>query len=77
MSDPLNPNGNTAESLAADIARLQHQATQARALLLRLKQDVAQAQGRLNSSHAISYGTQLLEANEQLIVATLRAQTES
>ena len=77
MSDPSNSDGSAAASLAADIARLQHQATQARAPLVRLKQEVAQEQGRLNSSHAISYGTQLLEANEQLIVATLRAQTES
>ena len=76
MSDPSNPNESDAASLAADIARLQHQATQARAQLVRLKQEVAEAQGRLNSSQAISYGTQLLEANEQLIVATLRAQTE-
>ena len=76
MNDLLNPKGSDATSLAADIARLQHQATEARALLARLKQEVAEVQGRLNSSQAISYGTQLLEANEQLIVATLRAQTE-
>ena len=77
MSAPSDTIGNTAASLAAEITLLQRQAREARTLLARLQQEAAGVQSHLNGSHAISYGTQLLEANEQLIVASMRAQAEA
>ncbi len=58
---------------ARELAQLQRQAEEARAELTRLRRDLAEAKGRLDSSHA----DQLLEANEQLLLGALRAQTDA
>ena len=56
-----------------DLARVQGKVDSARAVLLRLLQEVVVAESRLNSNQA----TKMLEANEQLVVAALREQAEA
>ena len=56
-----------------DLARVQGKVDAARAVLLRLLQEVVVAESRLSSSQA----TQMLEANEQLVLAALRDQAEA
>ena len=56
-----------------DLARVQGKVDAARAVLLRLLQEVVVAESRLNSNQA----TKMLEANEQLVVAALREQAEA
>jgi len=58
---------------ARELAQLRQQAEQARATLARLQLDVDEAESRLGSSQA----AQLLEANEQLVLAMLRAQSDA
>ena len=56
----------------ADIARMREQATDARTVLALLQQEVGNADRRLSSTHA----ERLLETNERLVLAMLRAQAE-
>lgn len=56
-----------------DLARVQGKVDAARAVLLRLLQEVVVAESRLNHHQA----SQLQEANEQLVVAALRNQAEA
>ena len=64
-----------AEAIAAEqeLAQLTHRVSAMRSVLVRLLQDLVQA------DHALSNGqaSQLLEANEQLVVTALAAQTEA
>ena len=73
----MNEAADSGERAAADagleLARLQGQVEAARALLVRLLQDVVVAESRLGASQA----SQLLEANEQLVVAALRHQADA
>jgi diguanylate cyclase (GGDEF)-like protein len=55
------------------LAQLKEDTEEARAELARLHQDVAEAEDQLSSTQA----AQLREANEQLVVSTLRAQTHA
>jgi diguanylate cyclase (GGDEF)-like protein len=64
-------NENAAAKAALELSQLQERAEKARALLTRLLQEVIEAQKGSNQA------AQLLEANEQLVLALLRAQTES
>ena len=62
-----------AEKAARELAELHSQADDARALLLRLRQELTEAERCLATNHA----TQLLETNEQLVLSTLRAQADA
>jgi diguanylate cyclase len=72
VSTPASPppgSGDAAGRAAAHLAGLQAQIDDAQALLVRLMQDVLEVEG-LQSHQA----QQLLEANEQLVIAVLRSQ---
>jgi diguanylate cyclase (GGDEF)-like protein len=69
---PDLPAGATAAA-AHDLARLNEQVAAMRAVLTGLLQDVVRAEKRLDDSQA----TQLREANEQLVITALGAQTEA
>ena len=73
----MNEAADSGERAVADagleLARLQGQVEAARALLVRLLQDVVVAESRLGASQA----SQLLEANEQLVIAALRHQADA
>ncbi|WP_460713454.1 diguanylate cyclase domain-containing protein [Lysobacter terrae] len=56
-----------------ELAQLQQQAEQARAALTRLHREVVEAEHLLDSSQS----ARLLEANEQLVLAALRAQSDA
>ncbi|WP_213768691.1 diguanylate cyclase [Caballeronia sp. dw_19] len=56
-----------------ELAHVRSQVVDARADLGRLQQDMVEAQGRLNGVPP----SQLLEANEQLVIAALRTQTDA
>lgn len=56
-----------------ELAQLQQQAEQARAALMRLQRDVVEAENRLDSNQS----TQLIEANERLVLAALRARGDA
>lgn len=58
---------------ARELARVNGQVEAMRSVLVRLLQDVVQAESRLDRSQA----AQLLEANEKLIVSALDAQTDA
>jgi diguanylate cyclase (GGDEF)-like protein len=60
-------------ALNRELERLQNETTAARALLEGVRQEVAEAQRYLGSTHV----AQLVEVNEQLVVTVLRAQTET
>jgi diguanylate cyclase (GGDEF)-like protein len=66
-------NESSAAKAARELAELQQQAEQARAELTRVQQDVVEAERHLASTEA----AQLLEANERLVLAALRAQTDA
>jgi diguanylate cyclase (GGDEF)-like protein len=65
---------SAATKVARDLVQLQQQAEQARATLTRLQQELAEAENRLDDSQSSS---QLREANEQLVLSMLRAQTDA
>ena len=73
----MNPTPDRKDAAAAtapgELAQLHGQVESMRSLLIRLLQEVVRSESRLDSSHA----AQLLEANEQLVVAALRAQTDA
>jgi len=62
-----------ADQAARELAHLIAQGDEARTLLAGLRQDVAEAQGQLDDNQA----QQLLEANEQLVLAMMHAQEET
>jgi diguanylate cyclase (GGDEF)-like protein len=72
---PNSPEGRRirAARAALELADLQAQAEETRASLLRLQQDVVEAEARLGSDRA----SQLVEANEKLVLAALRAQSDA
>jgi diguanylate cyclase len=66
-------NDSAAAKAARELAQLRQQADQERATLARLQLDVDEAESRLGSTQA----AQLVEANEHLVLAMLRAQREA
>jgi len=66
----MNPD---AVKAAAELADLHAQVAEARAVLIRVLQDTVEAEARLGSMEA----AQLLEANEELVVAAMRNQREA
>jgi diguanylate cyclase len=72
MNTPSS-NDSAAAKAARELAQLHEQADQARATLDRLQLDVDAAESRLGGSQA----AQLLEANEHLVLAMLRAQSDA
>jgi GGDEF domain-containing protein len=81
MSHPIDPRapgaGDAAPGAVAgaegDLVRVQRRVDAARAVLLRLLQEVVAAESRLNNNQA----AQMMEANEQLVVAALRDQADA
>jgi len=73
VNTPSDPSPGTPEQAAHDLAHLQKKVDSARALLVRLLQElvVAESQGG-GKPPAV-----MLEANEQLVLASLRHQTEA
>ncbi|HSV52765.1 MAG TPA: diguanylate cyclase [Burkholderiaceae bacterium] len=72
MDDIPDPVQATA-SAESDLARVQEKVEAARALLVRLLQDLVVAESRLSNTQA----AQMLEANEELVAAALRSQAEA
>ncbi|MEP7056370.1 MAG: diguanylate cyclase [Caldimonas sp.] len=70
-ADPIE--SGVAALAARELDQLQKKVGETRAILNRLQQDVVEAGSRLGSTHA----SQLLEANEQLVLAMLRADAEA
>jgi diguanylate cyclase len=70
---PDEARGSAASEAIHGLTPLQEEVREARADLTRLHQDVVDAEDRLVNSHA----AELLEANEQLVVSTVRAQTHA
>src|SRR5258706_15169682 len=69
---PANDESAAAQA-ARELSRLQEETAQARAVLTSVQRDLAEARKRLGSAQA----NQLLEANEQLVLALLSARTEA
>ena len=65
------PFDDEADAARQNVARLESQAEELRAELLKLHQDVARVRRDFSGMQAV----QLLEANEQLVVAALHAET--
>jgi diguanylate cyclase (GGDEF)-like protein len=68
-----SPAPSFAEQAAIEIAHLEALVAAARARLADLNQDVAEAEDRLGSLQSV----QIVEANEQLVLSAMRAQTEA
>jgi diguanylate cyclase (GGDEF)-like protein len=68
-----SPAPSFAEQAAIEIAHLEALVAAARARLTDLNQDVADAEDRLGSLQSV----QIVEANEQLVLSAMRAQTEA
>ncbi len=66
-------NDATVAECTRELVRLRRDIEQARAALLAVRRDIAEAEAHLGSTHA----AKLVEVNEQLVVAALRAQTEN
>lgn len=73
MKDQNDRDENATAKATRELEQLHKQADQARKVLARLQRDVAEAERRLGSSES----AQLLEANEQLVMALLRAQSSA
>ena len=72
--DPTPDSNNVAApSGAHQLAELNAQIEAARALLARMRQEVAEAESRLKSSQSV----QLVEVNEKLVISALQAQTDA
>lgn len=72
--DPVPDPAEAAILTAAnDLARVQGKVEAARALLIRLLQDLVVAESRLSNNQA----AQMLEANEELVAAALRSQADA
>ena len=70
MTSTIDPFDPASERAARELTRLNDQVQAMRAVLIRLLQDVVVAERRLSGSEA----AQLLEANEQLVVAAVQHQ---
>jgi diguanylate cyclase (GGDEF)-like protein len=73
VSESPDPNDAAAANAARELAEVQRKIEEARAVLIRLLQDVVAAESRMSKSQAAL----LLETNEELVVAALRAQAEA
>ena len=73
MTEPIDGQAASKASADQDVARLGGQIEAMRAVLIRLLQDVVRAENRLDSNQT----TQLVAANEQLVVAALEAQSHA
>lgn len=73
MNEPLDWRARATAKAEQDLVRLNAQVAAMRAVLVGLLQDVVRAEGQLNGSEA----SQLLEANEQLVVTALAAQADA
>ena len=67
------PGGNAGARAARELAEVQRQVEAARAVLVRLLQDVVEAEGRLQGTQS----SHLVEVNERLVIAALRAQSDA
>jgi diguanylate cyclase (GGDEF)-like protein len=72
MKDVPDPREVAAAKAAAELERLTDRVKTMRAVLIQLLQDVVRADSRLDSDQA----TQLVEANERLVVSALGAQSD-
>jgi diguanylate cyclase (GGDEF)-like protein len=68
-----DPNSGTPEQRERELAHVQRKVASARALLVRLLQELVVAEGQ----HGRSPPTAMLEANQQLVIASLRHQAEA
>lgn len=73
MKDPTDRDESATAKATRELEQLHRQADLARKVLARLQRDVAEAERRLGSSES----AQLLEANEQLVIALLQAQSSA
>jgi diguanylate cyclase len=73
MNSIPDPHDTAVASAESDLVRLQGQVDAMRAVLVRLLQDVVVAEKRLGASES----SQLLEANEQLVVAAMRNHSDA
>lgn len=73
MTEARGPDEQSAAEATRELARLREQAKAARAELAGLQLDVIEARALLGSSQS----SRLLEANEQLVLALLRAQADA
>ena len=73
MNETPDPRAGEVADAEHELARLNVRVEEVRAVLIRLLQDVVVAESRVGSSQA----AQLVEANEQLVVSALRAQTDA
>jgi diguanylate cyclase (GGDEF)-like protein len=73
VSASPDPSESAAAKAARELAALQRAVERARSELAQLRADVTAAQTELDSSRA----AQLLEANEQLVLSAVRAQTDA
>jgi len=73
VSETPDPNDTAAAAAADKLAQLQRKIEEARAVLARLLQDVVAAERHLD----VNWTAQLLEANEELVVAALHAQSDA
>ena len=73
MSETPDPNDTAAADAAHKLAQLQRKIEEARAVLARLLQDMVAAESRLDFSRT----ARMLEANEELVVAALHAQSDA
>jgi diguanylate cyclase (GGDEF)-like protein len=73
MNEQTRQPDAAAVAAAQDLARLQERVKSMRAVLVQLLQDVVRAETRLDSAQT----TQLLEANEQLVISALEAQIDA
>ena len=68
-----DPNQSATAKASSELVALQRECEQARVTLAQLQQDTVSAKHHLDSIPA----AQLLEANEELVLAMLRAQTDA
>ena len=73
MNETPDPRAGEVARAEHELARLNARVEEMRSVLIRLLQDVVVAESRVSSSQA----AQLVEANEQLVVSALRAQTDA
>ena len=71
--ETFDRNESETDKVNRELAQLHKQAAQARAVLARLQRDVADAEGRLGSTES----ARLIEANGQLVLALLRANSDA
>ncbi|MBD1589985.1 sensor histidine kinase [Pseudomonas typographi] len=74
MTDSTGPNEQALASAASELQRIGKQTLEARAVLATLERTLVEAQGRISDRQKMA---QLLEANEQLVIAVISAQSEA